>query len=63
VVDDGSPIAIVLLALIGVVFAAAVGGFTYNFSQGKRGLKAVPGYSFYMAKVKGERPTGYAPVK
>lgn len=48
--SSGSPIAIALLCLVGVVGAGMVGGYTYNYATGKRGMHAVPGYSFFANK-------------
>jgi hypothetical protein len=55
-VSNGSPIAIALLCLLGVVMAGMVGGFVYNYSKGKRGLPAIPGYSLV---VDSAQPEGY----
>eukprot|EP00301_Raphidiophrys_heterophryoidea_P005881 c1241_g1_i1.p1 GENE.c1241_g1_i1~~c1241_g1_i1.p1 ORF type:complete len:431 (-),score=107.59 c1241_g1_i1:85-1377(-) len=51
VLAGGSPIGIVLVALGAVLFAVLIGGFVYNYAQGKRGMTAIPGYTFVREQI------------
>eukprot|EP00300_Choanocystis_sp_HF-7_P008852 c16139_g1_i2.p1 GENE.c16139_g1_i2~~c16139_g1_i2.p1 ORF type:complete len:397 (-),score=65.73 c16139_g1_i2:28-1218(-) len=44
-ISDGSPVVTAIIAVMVVGIIAMVGGYAYNFTQGKRGYKAIPGYS------------------
>jgi hypothetical protein len=48
--SSGNPIVIGILILLAFVVVVMVGGFTFNVVTGKRGLKAIPGYSLFRQK-------------
>jgi hypothetical protein len=49
---DSSPVGIILACVGGALFVALLGGFTYHYVKGKRGMQALPGYTYVTTKVR-----------
>jgi len=61
--SDSSPVGIVIACVAGVLFIALLAGFSYQYVKGKRGMQALPGYTFVATKANPKDEFSYSAIE